>query len=818
MIHIIPPSYSNKKKTMPMPRRSFLLFPLLILGLFMMFQPVSPGSAQASAPTPTFLPSPTPARPDAGINAYRLKQWTEADAQSVATIFDQKQAELEEMYRTGLELASDPPYNNLDFHQAAMLLMKETLVHFPDWEERDALSRQLFYRSITYQFGDTSDANELLRVQLEQAINADPQGLAALENWLKANMPDVTIASSQTVPNLFGTGYTGEVIELEYNNFAAFIALQTDSYGKKHIYPIMNRWAYTWYESVQVSTEDLNGNGLPDIAVHHYVDPPGFIHWCQQYLNIYEWDGQQFTEYSKPLGYVYVEDEVGTCEGWEYQPGDQGTKIIVSQQGVGGLGETSGFSTRSTRYAWNGAQFEWAGEEVTPPIHPEDLMTAAQWAYEAGPHNELAFSILKKAVQNWPVALEKVWGPAAQDFLRYKLGLWYAFRGDAGNATTLLTQVRDHPTHSDFSASSRIAAAFLQGYSDRGSFAGCSAVINTLSNEYYSLPQTHGVAPINAQHLTAMWGFYDLGWNFYSHAFWPAKGRGQETPICSLTEAFQSSLTQTPIHTQTELIAWLSRNRVPWNGLHAGELNGDGLTDWLVMVATGEKFRRDLWALIQQPSGILAIQVDLLSAGPNIATSYRSFQPAKEAGVYHAYQAGKQVLIFHLVQTGGQTAIVIDATASQDFPEPYVDVAAQRIDVLGKEPEQQLFIRGADGVNGSISWDTDFHRLKLTHTPLRQAERVSQIEKALLVDQNPAEAQSLILSLMRGGINEEPPDRYSSEKFVPRIRPYLTYLLGLTYELTGEPAKAAQTYYQLWRDHPENPYAIIAREKLERNP
>jgi hypothetical protein len=41
------------------------------------------------------------------------------------------------------------------------------------------------------------------------------------------------------------------------------------------------------------------------------------------------------------------------------------------------------------------------------------------------------------------------------------------------------------------------------------------------------------------------------------------------------------------------------------------------------------------------------------------------------------------------------------------------------------------------------------------------------------------------------------------------------YLLGLAYELAGEVDRAAETYWILWRDHPESPYALMARAKIE---
>lgn len=44
--------------------------------------------------------------------------------------------------------------------------------------------------------------------------------------------------------------------------------------------------------------------------------------------------------------------------------------------------------------------------------------------------------------------------------------------------------------------------------------------------------------------------------------------------------------------------------------------------------------------------------------------------------------------------------------------------------------------------------------------------------------------------------------------------PRMLYLLGLAYELKGEPVLAAQAYYQVWQQAPESGYALMAREKL----
>lgn len=48
-----------------------------------------------------------------------------------------------------------------------------------------------------------------------------------------------------------------------------------------------------------------------------------------------------------------------------------------------------------------------------------------------------------------------------------------------------------------------------------------------------------------------------------------------------------------------------------------------------------------------------------------------------------------------------------------------------------------------------------------------------------------------------------------------KLRSYLLYLLGLTYELSGDETSAVGLYWQIWHKYPESPYALIIRHKLE---
>src|SRR4030095_4268378 len=64
-------------------------------------------------------------------------------------------------------------------------------------------------------------------------------------------------------------------------------------------------------------------------------------------------------------------------------------------------------------------------------------------------------------------------------------------------------------------------------------------------------------------------------------------------------------------------------------------------------------------------------------------------------------------------------------------------------------------------------------------------------------------ANQLLLSL------DEWPKDYESYLF-----PYTYYVVGLTYELSGDQQKAAQVYWEIWHDFPASPFAVLAKYKL----
>lgn len=137
------------------------------------------------------------------------------------------------------------------------------------------------------------------------------------------------------------------------------------------------------------------------------------------------------------------------------------------------------------------------------------------WADTAGEHGriDLALPLVASALENWPAELDDIWGPAAQDYFRLKLGVWYADTGQTELARKSLESVRDRPANPDFSMASRLAAAYLSGYGENAdAAAGCLAIRDAVYEGVWA--NSGGSLWSTYQKVQESWGFIepDLGW------------------------------------------------------------------------------------------------------------------------------------------------------------------------------------------------------------------------------------------------------------------------------------------------------------------
>jgi hypothetical protein len=92
-----------------------------------------------------------------------------------------------------------------------------------------------------------------------------------------------------------------------------------------------------------------------------------------------------------------------------------------------------------------------------------------------------------------------------------------------------------------------------------------------------------------------------------------------------------------------------------------------------------------------------------------------------------------------------------------------------------------------------------------------QNEQIHAAER-LLFEQNDPQAALAILSTLLG--EDTQLVEWPGSGGLPHVRPYLQYLLGLAYEMSGDERNAAQVYWELWNSYPLHPLSYVVQQKL----
>ncbi len=92
-----------------------------------------------------------------------------------------------------------------------------------------------------------------------------------------------------------------------------------------------------------------------------------------------------------------------------------------------------------------------------------------------------------------------------------------------------------------------------------------------------------------------------------------------------------------------------------------------------------------------------------------------------------------------------------------------------------------------------------------------QQQAIQAIEKTVFVDGDSRQGSQLIEQLLAAGVIED-----SNPYGIETVKPYLRYLLGLAYELSGDERNAVDNYWRLQKDYPDSLYSRVAQQKMER--
>jgi hypothetical protein len=796
-----------------------------------------PSPTQTFEPTaadfPTSTPEPATLTPEHDATGYRLAP---LDVDSGWKIF-------EKILPTGSQDDTRPGYSEYDRRDTAFLFDRELLRRFPLSEKRnqiiaylDAPTQQMDFGMSALRHGSFLD---LLSTTFEDAMNKtggsiDPdteQGFWDIDSLLRGelSLKDTGLLGKANAKNLFGDNNDAWLLELQGSgSYYLLMALEKTASGEYRAGVIEDDWQDVFHRNRNWTLRDLNGNGKPEVAVDFTGYGMGLTRICSKDLNLYEWDGLQFRNLTPDIHFS-TNANGGDCMEFSFGPDSQGVPVI--RTGVVFGNGCSGGDTGEDRllrgtvgiqdtYQWNGSQFAFLKKEI---LSLDELVADGQfkpslslecqlaWANEIGPVEPSAVQTLQ-TILSQPVdaTLQDEWGDAYQDFFKFKLGTWLAMLGERSQATSILQQVQKNPSVARYPTTSQLATAFMQPYLTSNAYQGCVAVNQVLDFKPFS---TDGLY-LDTKKMRVTWGFADPFWvngscnTLFSGPFL----RDDLANVCNLSTAFYLSVKDKSFASAAEFVQWLNGQGIPYWGMQKGDADGDGDEDWMIILATGSDQGLQLWTLLRNGNSVQPIRVKdgLAVEGKEIPTAWSAFRPTPGARVVNAYRYQGQMIQFELItdQTPVYAEVIFDSYYDKSYDEHLMSFSVREVhggkgQELVAQYEKLEAVYGLDPQTGKVG--------RISSPEIEQEKAIQKIETLILETQDAAAAARAIEALLAPGY---PLIEHLDNNQPARVRPYLEYLLGVAYELSGDPDQALQAFYQLWKEFPNSPYSEIVRQRL----
>jgi hypothetical protein len=726
-----------------------------------------------------------------------------------------------------------------DWAKVKLMVLHEIAARFPDSiYASEAVETSLKFNSEIYA---PSAPIEPFRAAFEAALNdtpnveISPTGLTTLlTEKLPANSSQVVEALPAN--NLLGNGKPGWVLDVRAGGFYYGMALALA--GEPGAYRVVSpraEWSiFTWNDQ-KILSYDLNANGVPEIAIHDSYWGTGSSHFCREEFALFEWNDGRFTDLTPDL-WTYAQRDFANCLDFEFVPGPNGTQAITTGTVIEPLCSITNdpddadrrlsAPAMKRRYEWNGTFFSLAQDELVPLATSNLNPCTLDWVNQAGPANDQAFQLLPTLLAETDPTLtssfEEEFGPAYLDYFRFQLGTWYAMRGQQTQAWALLTQVRDAPANPNFDTASQLAEAFLQSYRDTGSYAGCAAADKVLD---FNFPQNSipipPIPPLNSSGIREDWGFSNWLWGWRVGPIFSRSIVHQDAlDSCSLATAFLFAIQRQSFTNTEALTHWLTQQHIPYTGLEEGDVDGDGRRDWLLLVGTGKEQSLQCWVLLNKGNFTLPLWVSETGQTlGNIPATWNTFTnpPGNRLTIY---QWPSGMIIFRVVSQPEWTGIeVIHQSSYKEF----LGFTLQPIETKSLKTDGPSEIKVLTAGKNFwkpdwyiLGWDSASNTVRVTNSPqLIQDQQVQQAESLIFDKANPIAATKVISQLLSLENNLLDFDMTEYNR-LPTVRPYLLYLQGLAYEMSGEEPKAIEAYWTLWHDFPIHPLSYVVQQKLEK--
>jgi hypothetical protein len=756
--------------------------------------PSTTSSPPQLTPTPTPIPTlppeitPSPIRPSAGSPSpepYRLKSWS----------LEEGQALFKEAYDRILQ-----EWQGRDTLQATIILGEELLIRFPQLRQDPAFLLQLAYLQAHDYLSPASPAANFYE-GLEIALNTNQVQPATLGSWLEPY--GFAVADHFEAVNLFGDGQPAQVFHIErvrrseYTVFATHdvvVALSGVQTGEYSFTPLRDTWlAYNLTSGgggETITVADRNANGRLDIT--SIVDAHGHA-GCHTEFGLFEWAGDKETgsfANIAPIPHLWSPYFDFSCMNvWHFDPPDtEGTQAIIRQINYHNLSgeECAGYKQQQV-FTWNGTEYVFAEARSVPYDDSQPDKCRVGWAFYAPP--EAAIPVFEPIRDHWlPEYIQ--WGTASEDFLLFKLGIWYALAGEQAASRTVMEQLATNPPNPQYTLFPRLAATFLDHYqSPADVHAACSAVIQTAQTDLDANPRASNDTSLETARMATLWGFFDRRWNNFNFVSLEV--------LCDRFEAFNVSISHLNATSTEELQTWFSEHEIPLLILKSIDFSGDGAADWLI--ATKKRYLWELYLAIKGNERTLLIPISS-SRFPETSplSSFEILNPSPDSGTTYLIHFADQLIGFQLHDQ--QVHVLLTTRGAASYT------------ITSSESASQITVETTTGTEQVYTWNNErniFETPPLYSPDYEQITAIREIRHILFDLGDAQTALTLLETLLAGEIIENGP-----EHGVPLVRPQLLYLLGLAYELTNNELAAIHTYQQLWQSYPDNPYSQTAKSKF----
>ncbi|MEW5871127.1 MAG: tetratricopeptide repeat protein [Chloroflexota bacterium] len=755
-----------------------------------------PGSPLRPTTTPAFAPRverttwdlPTPIAGPAG-QAYRLRNLSEADmVEMLHQVNDYA-------YLVDIPTASDFHGNFSAVQLAVNLAAREALLRFPILPEREpvrwleAFSDTLLNAGASHRwlFFDESLSSarrdEWLAAEIEQRLNQGrldpldldsglvPLGFDAQPAYFASREHKDFMPTLSLVYNLFGDGrpvylwLIGDSQGADPTGLYVAVAQQSD--GLFRVVPLHSAWQFPYDGGMELDALDLTGDGQPEVIV--YVSNGEFGYNSSRTL-IYQWRGDHFVEVLH--GNLDSNDALMfPDDGWEFAaPAEDGTVDI--QVDFGGM----------CRPISHGL-LHWNGEWMEVARRWADL-SVVDYAMEFEQAAELV-SPLQAILDHPPEDPE----PSFADLVRFQLAMALAQQSKAAEAREVLQSIVAAPADPDYPLVSRAAAVFLENYQgDADVYRSCQAALLQMYDPIR--PALENPEEVDLFEITLdAWGYST------SHRL-----------LCGLRPAFRLLVASLDPGPGSDAPAVLSQAGVSIAYAAQRDLDGDGRLDWLLVTdSRGEGPAAEAWVLLGLPDGyqvvpVLEYEWQPLTLGfgqPDLTTRLETLRLPGSQQPGQVLQIGRNLWVWR-VHRKDQTA-EIEVLLNLSEPDlPYVD----RFEIQAGEAEVWVF---NDSYHPRPKWSVYAWQERAGGF-----SHIDPLERLVFELGRPQEAVPAIQTEL-AWLKKDLPYGYD----YPAQAARLTYLLGLSYELSGNQNNAVRAYLEVWRQYPETAFALLARARLE---